>query len=272
MASDFLKPTIIMRWAQTRGLLHRWTMLMPYKAQRRKDLVKCRRLVTQNKMSDQPTPLAGWPLVLMRNLALIVAIWILSDLGYYFRLPALSFEPNYNSDPIATATCYVFWVGIAAITFSNICASWRSLLRWELFESRIQSLALWIGFFALALTFTAYVLPGLPPFEWLPEWGPVRELAQANPTYFLPKSFEILFQQILILALVLSLAREGLTLKRISLACGALFGGMHLLLIFDAVVWSSVVRLSVVATLFGLIFPVLILRVRNGLAYSYSLH
>lgn len=30
----------------------------------------------------------------MRNLALIAAIWILSDLGYYFVLPALSFQPN----------------------------------------------------------------------------------------------------------------------------------------------------------------------------------
>jgi len=49
-------------------------------------------------------------------------------------------------------------------------------------------------------------------------------------------------------------------LKRISLACGALFGGRHLLLIFDAEGWSSVVRFSVAATLFGLNFPVLILR------------
>ena len=71
---------------------------------------------------------------------------------------------------------------------------------------------------------------------------------------------------------MLSLAREGFTLKHISLACGALFGGMHLLLAFDTVSWSYVVRFSVVATLFGLIFPVLILRVRNGLAYSFAVH
>ncbi len=214
----------------------------------------------------------GWPLALLRNLGLIAAIWILSDLGYYFALPALSFEPNYNHDPIAAATYYVFWVGVAVITFSKICTSWRSFSQWELFENRPRSLALWAVFFALAITFTAYVLPGLPPFEWPPEWGPVPELPQAQPTYFLPKSFDILFQQILILALVLSLAREGFTLRHISLACGALFGGVHVLLMFDAVGWSYVVRFAVVATLFGLIFPVLILRVRNGLAYSYAVH
>jgi hypothetical protein len=223
-------------------------------------------------MTDQPILRSAWSPALMRNLALIAALWILSDLGYYVVLPALSYEPNYDHDPIAAATFYVFWIGVAAITFSNICTSWRALSRWELFENRLLSLALWIVFFAVALTFTAYVLPRLPPFEWSPEWGPEPELPQAQPIYFLPKSFEILFQQILILALVLSLAREGFTLKRISLVCGALFGGMHLLLIVDAVSWSYVVRFSVVATLFGLIFPVLILRVRNGLAYSFAIH
>ena len=61
-------------------------------------------------------------------------------------------------------------------------------------------------------------------------------------------------------------------MKRISLACGALFGGRHLLLIFDAEGWSSVVRFSVAATLFGLNFPVLILRLLNGLADSHAVH
>jgi hypothetical protein len=151
-------------------------------------------------------------------------------------------------------------------------ASWRDLSQWEPFENRLQSLVLWIMFFALAITFTAYILPALPPFQWQLEWGPVPELPQAQPTYFLPKTFDILFQQILILALVLMLAREGYSLRRISLTCGALFGAVHLLLMFDSVGWNFVLRFFVVATLFGLIFPVLILRVRNGLAYSFALH
>lgn len=228
--------------------------------------------VKQSATSDQPRPRSGWPFDLMRDLGLIAGIWIVSDLGYYFVLPALSFEPNYNHDPIATATYYVFWIGVAVITFSKVCAAWRSVSQWDLFENRLQSLAIWTTFFLLALTFTAYVLPALPPFEWPPDWGPVPELAQAKPTYFLPKSIEILFQQVLILALVLSLARQGTTLMQISLTCAALFGGMHLLLVFDAALSGSVIRLSVMATLFGLIFPVLILRVRNGLAYSYAVH
>jgi len=209
---------------------------------------------------------------LAQTLALIAAIWILSDLGLYYLLPALKFATDYNQEPITTATYYIFWVGVAIITFSKACTEWRSLSRWDLFDNRFQSLAIWVAFFAAATTFTAYVLPGLPPFAWRPEWGPMPELPLAEPTYFLPKSFEILFQQILILALVLSLAKAGLPLARISLASSALFGSIHLLLFFDNEILSSIIRYCVAATLFGLIFPVLILRVRNGLAYSYALH
>jgi len=54
------------------------------------------------------------------------------------------------------------------------------LSRWELFDNRLQSLALWSVFFALALTIITIVLPGLPAFKWLLEWGPVPELSQAK--------------------------------------------------------------------------------------------
>ena len=57
-----------------------------------------------------------------------------------------------------------------------------------MFGNRPLSRALRTAFFALALAFTAYVLPGLPPFEWPPEWGPVPELAQAQETYLLRRT------------------------------------------------------------------------------------
>lgn len=223
-------------------------------------------------MTYRPDPTAAFPTALARTLALIAGIWIVSDLGFYFLLPALQREPSYNHDPIANATYYVFWIGVAVITFSHTYTTWRRYSRWHLFEKRGLSLVFWAGFFAVAITYTAYVLPSLPPFEWRTEWGPVPELPLAEPLYFLPKSFEIIFQQLLILALVLVLAAEGLSVRRISLACALLFGGMHLLLMFDQVPWSLVVRFVVVASLFGLVFPVLILRVQNGLAYSFAIH
>jgi hypothetical protein len=85
--------------------------------------------VTQNDISDPMKPRTGWPFALMGNLGLIAGIWVLSDLGYYYGLPALSYETNYNHDPIAAATYYLFWVGVAVITFAKTCASWRVLAR-----------------------------------------------------------------------------------------------------------------------------------------------
>lgn len=112
---------------------------------------------------------SAWPPRLKGNLGLIAAIWILSDLGIYSALPALSFEPNANHDPIAAATYYVFWIGVAALMLSSIYISWPGLSRWQPFENRPLSLALWAVFFATAVTFKAYVLSGLPPFASRPQ-------------------------------------------------------------------------------------------------------
>jgi len=116
------------------------------------------------------------------------------------------------------------------------------------------------------------ILPALPPFQWPAEWGTPPDLPLANTLYFLPKSIEILFQQLLVIALVLTLAAEGFSLRKTSIFCALMFGGVHVLLVFDQVPWSFVIRFVVLATGFGLVFPVLILRVRNGFAYAYALH
>ncbi|PIV77442.1 MAG: hypothetical protein COW54_14685 [Rhodobacteraceae bacterium CG17_big_fil_post_rev_8_21_14_2_50_63_15] len=49
-------------------------------------------------------------------------------------------------------------------------------------------------------------------------------------------------------------------------------GRRHVLLVFEQVPWHFVIRFVVLATGFGLVFPVLILRVRKGLAYAWALH
>jgi hypothetical protein len=51
-----------------------------------------------------------------------------------------------------------------------------------------------------------------------------------------------------------------------------LFGAAHVLLAFGDVPWGYVTRFSILAAIFGLAFPYLILRVPNGFAYSYVTH
>jgi hypothetical protein len=111
----------------------------------------------------------------------------------------------------------------------------------------------------------------LPPFNAAGRLNP-PDLPQADPWYFLPKSVDILFQQLLVVALVLSLTGAGQSFRRVSQTCGALFGISHLLLLLGGAPVGYVVRFTAASTVFGLIFPWLLLRVRNGLAYSYILH
>lgn len=208
---------------------------------------------------------------LASTLALIGGAWAVSDLGYYLLLPALGHTSNYNEEPIATTLYYVFWVGVAIIAFWPLYADWARFARWSTFENRWASAALWTVAFAGSVLFAAHVLPALPPFA-LPGGLKPPELPLATPWYFLPKSIEILFQQLLVVALVIALAKRDFGLRQISIACAALFGGAHFLLAFGDVPWIYVIRFASLAALFGLVFPYLILRVPNGFAYSYLTH
>jgi hypothetical protein len=206
-----------------------------------------------------------------RTLSLIAGIWVVSDLGYYFLLPLLGENSNYNEGPVAAAIYYLFWVGIAVITFWPNYATWPRYTRWATFENRLTSIVVWSLAFAVCVVFAAYVVPALPPFNWRQASTP-PELPLASAWYFLPKSIEILFQQLLVVALVLALAARDWSLRKISVYCAVLFGAAHILLAFGDVPWGYVARFSVLAMLFGLAFPYLILRVPNGFAYSYVAH
>lgn len=199
------------------------------------------------------------------RLLMIAAIWVLSDIGYYFVLPQLGVKASYNAGSVAIALYYVFWIGIAIITF------WDLYRDWARFDSRLAAYAVWLTAFGGCTLFAAYVLPQLPATNWTQSWSP-PDVVRATEWYFLPKSVDILFQQLLILAMVLSLAAARIELRSISLYCALLFGVTHILLAFGGLPAGYVIRFMIFAAAFGAIFPILILRVPNGLGYSYMLH
>jgi hypothetical protein len=213
----------------------------------------------------------GRQIGLVWTLAQIAAIWSLSDLGYYLLLPALGVQASYNAGSIAITLYYVFWIGIAVITFWPVYRTWPLYGAWTTFENRLTSYLVWSLSFAGCIFFAAYVLPQLPSVHWKESWTP-PDLMLATEWYFLPKSIDILFQQLLIVALVLTLSAEQYSQRRISVYCAILFGGMHVFLAFGGVPWGYVIRFMLSAAAFGLVFPYLLLRVRNGLAYSYIVH
>jgi hypothetical protein len=205
------------------------------------------------------------------SLAQIAAIWTISDAGYYFLLPPLGVTANYNAGSVAITLYYGFWIGIAVITFWPLYRSWPRYGRWATFENRLTSYIVWSLSFAACIIFAAYVLPSLPAITWTESWNP-PDVRVATPSYFLPKSIEILFQQLLIVALVLALSAQRYNIRTISIYCALVFGAAHILLAFGGVPWGYVIRFMVSAAAFGFMFPYLILRVPNGLAYSYVIH
>lgn len=202
---------------------------------------------------------------LIRIIAQIVAIWIASDIGYYVLLPLLGFPANYNLSPSAITFYYLFWVVFTVNTFWDIFRDWKPI------KSDFSVYIFLIASFAAMTLFVMYALPNLPSVTWTETWDP-PELMVANAWYFLPKSVEILLQQLLIAALVLALSVRNFSVREISYWCVLIFGGAHLLLALDGHPLTYVVRFTISAMIFGYIFPNLILRARNGFVYSYALH
>jgi hypothetical protein len=205
-------------------------------------------------------------------LAALAAFWLAADIAYYFGLPAFGRSPNYNEDPIAISIFYLFWVGLVVIAFWPLYATWPRVAPWPVFRSRLTAALIWCVMFAGGLAYVSIALPSMSPAFWPEVFGPAPDLIVASEFYFLPKSIEILFQQLLVLALVLALSRQGVRLWQISVLCAALFGAMHVLLILTEMPLGGVLRFTLFATAFGLLMPALFLRVPYGIAVSYGLH
>ncbi len=219
----------------------------------------------RGSVADRQMAQLIWPL------AQIALIWVVSDFGYYYLLPALGQVANYNTGPLAASLYYAFWCGIAVITFWPLYLAWARYAPWDTFDGRLASYLIWIIAFGSSVLFAAYLLPLLPSVHWKESWSP-PDVVLASPLYFFPKSIEILFQQLLILALVLALSVQNLSLRNTAIVSALTFGAIHALLGFSDVPAGYVIRFMLSASVFGLFFPYLLLRVRNGFAYSYVIH
>lgn len=196
----------------------------------------------------------------------IASIWIVSDLSYEGLKNILDGNLSYNANPILITGYYFFWI------FITLSAFWNIYIKWQMFKNEVVtyiSVLMVVGFIA---TYLIYVLPLFPTISWSADWRPPSELAFASGWYFMPKSAEIILQQLLISALAFSFYNSKFSLKTTCMWCAGLFGSAHLLLVFGgpSLLYISVFTFS--ATIAGFIFPYLILKVKNGFMYSYMLH
>jgi hypothetical protein len=208
----------------------------------------------------------------VRVLGWLAGFWLVSDLSYYFGLPAVGIGTDYNTSPMPVATFYLFWSGLAAIVFWPLYSRWNGDGPWPTLRNRILAAAIWTATFLSILAFLHWVLPALPLATWPAGLGEPPDLLLATPAYFFPKTVEILFQQLLVLAMIVSLSLDGLPLRTVSVFVALLFGGMHVLLAFSGIPPRAVIMFVVASTAFGLLLPRLILKTRFGLAAAFALH
>ncbi|MGJ8570221.1 MAG: hypothetical protein ACSHXI_05905 [Hoeflea sp.] len=198
---------------------------------------------------------------------LIVAImWSVSSWGYYALVHALALERGYDQAPMLVSGYYLMWSIAAAAAFWSVLSSRLTL---PLVTGHLRTLIPALLIFG---TYVAMILPLLPEVsvELAPPNPP--EFMFASAWYYLPKSTDILFQQVLISAMVFSAARTKISLPKISLGMAVLFGGFHLLLALEGFTALYVIRFTIAASIFGLFVPYLYLKTRYGFRWAYGLH
>lgn len=197
--------------------------------------------------------------------ALICVLWGLSSYGYYRLADTLDLQSAYNDGPRIFALYYGVWSLLAFTLFHP------SISEWAKSAAPSENPRAVIALLVSCAIFATVILPTLPQTQVPPDEN-LSDIISAGPWYFLPKTVEVLFQQILITALVAGLMKQSLTLAQICGLTSLLFGTMHLTLALSGAVPFYVLRYTVAATLFGAVTPYLMVRVRNGFAYSFGLH
>ncbi len=195
----------------------------------------------------------------------IAAVWTLANIGYYLILPQLGLSLSYNSSPLAIALYFFLWICLTVYYFWDVFEKWYKN-QTNIWDEIVISFLLVLFF--LTLTYFFSKLPALD--KPLP---PYPDLFFATALYFLPKSVEILVQQLLIAVIVLVLSFKLSSLKSIVLGYATVFGGAHVALFFlnnSSFIYPVLMTIS--AFISSMFFPYLILKVRYGFIYSYLIH
>lgn len=194
------------------------------------------------------------------------SMWILAYVGYYIFLPVFVDNVGYNNTPFHITIYYLFWIFISIFAFKD------KINDRKLVESRGKAISLFLAGTSVVMLYIAYIMPMFQTITWTIGAMPPSEILNATSWYFLPKSIDIFFQQILLLTLVTSFTDNGYDIRTTCYWCAGLFGGAHLLLVYGGGGFIYVSVFTIVAMVASFIFPYLLLKVKNGIIYSYFLH
>lgn len=193
------------------------------------------------------------------RLGLITLVWLFS-MGLLFTiLPLFGYIVTYQEQPFFVAAYYLLWLGVLFLSFPHMS-------REVFFENSLRSYGILALFMAGVTLFYGYVLPDGSNLSAV-----VPDFMRGGVEYLLVKTIEILFQQVLIVLLILTLASYRDDMWFVSKAYTFIFSIVHLALI-------PRLGLAYTALFFGasllsaFVFPYIILKVKNGFVYSYIIH
>ncbi|WP_460275842.1 hypothetical protein [Celeribacter sp. ULVN23_4] len=194
---------------------------------------------------------------------MIAALWSLSSVGYFEIGDQMGLDVGYRDAPLIYSAYYLGFTALACLLFRHRLRDWSPLA---------HSMLPVIAVLAMIAVFTLGILPNLPEIDLSLAPRNPPEFMFANAMYYVAKSFEILFQQALILTLVLLFRSFGWNTLQVGMLTAALFGLFHLSLVFNGATSFYVARFMIAATCFGAVVPSLLLATRNGATLSYGLH
>lgn len=203
---------------------------------------------------------------LYRVLASVAGLWTLATVGYYVALPVFGYELSYNTAPVVIACYFLVWAAISFLYFLDLFRAWQSRdtrLWWYGGASLVCAMVVWGLLYELSLV----------PILRGPQLAPYSDILLSTPWYFLPKSVEILMQQILTTVVILALHSRLGSFKKVLIGYAVCFGGAHVLLFaLSGAPTPYALIMTVGAMLSTFVFPYLILRVRGGFVYTYAIH
>ncbi len=208
----------------------------------------------------------------------IFALWMLVNVGCYTLLPLFGFDTSYNSEPIAIALYFLGWVVLCIFCFGDVFRAWKNegkpigMFRfWKPKKPQIWMIVAQSLAGAMLIWMLIYGFSFSPALKG-PILAPYTDILFSTPWYFLPKSVEILIQQILLTALVLTFHLRFRSFRKVLVGYLTYFVGAHLLYLFAGMPTMYWAIITMGALLSTVVFPYLILRVRGGFVLTYILH
>ncbi len=197
----------------------------------------------------------------------IALLWTASFMMFEFLPAYIGYPLSYSAHPFLSALYYAAWLGAVLAFYPHSLSRLKPSFKG----------AWWVPLTVVVVCTIAFYVYAIPLLTTPAEISsivaahPDAPFFDYGPLYFLPKTVEILFQQVLIIETILLIFGFFGSLLRTAVVFGVTFGLLHALSVLHVPSSISLATIGV-ASLSGVILPYLVLKVPNGAVYAFGLH